>query len=181
MFVASGSLADPQTSKDGVGQQIDGLAHFCEHMLFLGTKKYPVENHYDKFITDHGGSHNAATGEDYTQYYFNIKNSQFAEALDIYSEFFKEPLFTASAAERELNAVDNEYKMNLSSEERAASQIERSHMSVPGSALNRFSCGCKETLKIPNIMEELKKFYESHYSSNLMTLVLVSRLDLDEL
>jgi insulysin len=42
-----GSLQDP------LG--INGLAHFCEHMLFLGTKKYPDENHYSKFLTAHGG------------------------------------------------------------------------------------------------------------------------------
>jgi len=54
-------------------------------MLFMGTKKYPVENHYSKFIQAHGGKKNAATGEDYTYYYFDIKNEHFGEALDIYS------------------------------------------------------------------------------------------------
>ena len=47
MYVASGSLNDPAGT--------DGLAHFCEHMLFLGTRKYPEENHYSKFIKMHGG------------------------------------------------------------------------------------------------------------------------------
>jgi insulysin len=41
-------------------------------MLFLGTKKYPDENTYSKFIQAHGGSKNAATGELYTYFYFNI-------------------------------------------------------------------------------------------------------------
>ena len=59
---------------------------------------------------------NAATGEDYTYYYFDIKNNQFPEALDIFSQFFIEPLFTESAINRELNAVDNEYKKNISND-----------------------------------------------------------------
>ena len=130
----------------------------------MGTKKYPVENHYSKFLQDHGGASNAATGEDYTFYYFDIKNSKFSEALDIYSQFFKEPLFTESATGRELNAIDNEYKKNLSNEARATYQIEKSYISVPGSPLNRFSCGNLETLKVPNIIEELKEFYHSNYS-----------------
>ena len=54
-------------------------------MLFLGTKKYPVENHYADFIKSHGGSKNAATSEDYTYYHFKIDNDQFAEAVDIFS------------------------------------------------------------------------------------------------
>jgi len=54
-------------------------------MLFLGTEKYPDENHFSKFIQSHAGSKNAATGEDYTYYYFDIKNEVFPEAVDIYS------------------------------------------------------------------------------------------------
>ena len=38
-----------------------GIAHFLEHMLFLGTDKYPDAAEYERFITEHGGSHNAYT------------------------------------------------------------------------------------------------------------------------
>ena len=48
MFVASGNLSDPKRAD---GSVIHGLAHFCEHMLFLGTKKYPKENHYNEFVS----------------------------------------------------------------------------------------------------------------------------------
>jgi secreted Zn-dependent insulinase-like peptidase len=45
MFVGSGSLCDPIiTQEDGTKAPLNGLAHFCEHMLFLGSKKYPQEN-----------------------------------------------------------------------------------------------------------------------------------------
>ena len=77
MYVKSGNLNDPN--------EANGLAHFCEHMLFLGTEKYPEESHYAKFLMKNGGSKNAATGEDYTYYYFDVKNEKFGEALDIFS------------------------------------------------------------------------------------------------
>ncbi len=32
-----------------------GLAHFCEHMLFLGTERYPGENDYTSYLSEHGG------------------------------------------------------------------------------------------------------------------------------
>jgi len=86
LVVGSGSLNDPP--------EVNGLAHFCEHMLFLGTEKYPKENYYSQFISSGGGVKNAATSEDYTNYYFDIKNEAFEEALDIFSQFFKCPLFT---------------------------------------------------------------------------------------
>lgn len=85
-FVSVGSLEDPvdPLSKDGP-DRVDGMAHFCEHMLFLVTKKYPNENHYQQFIQANGGDANAATGEEYTYYYFDVANDKFGEALDIYS------------------------------------------------------------------------------------------------
>jgi len=183
MFVATGSLCDPIgiPEKDGTHRKIDGLAHFTEHMLFLGTKKYPNESHYKQFLAQHGGSCNAATGEDYTYYYFTVKNDKFQDVLDIYSQFFKEPLFTESATQREINAVDNEYKKNISLESRAHTQIEKTHIAVPGCVLNRFSTGNAETLNIPGILDDLKAHYYKNYSSNLMNLVLVGRHSLDEL
>lgn len=51
MAVRVGSLSDPE--------DMQGLAHFLEHMLFLGTAKYPDENEYSKFLNTHGGSSNA--------------------------------------------------------------------------------------------------------------------------
>ena len=42
-----GSMSDPR--------DLQGLAHFCEHMLFMGTEKYTKENDFSKFIAEHSG------------------------------------------------------------------------------------------------------------------------------
>ena len=75
--VGSGYLKDPEG--------VNGLAHFCEHMLFMGTEKFPGENHYDKLIAEHAGYSNAFTAEDETVYEFCIKNEVFGETLDAWS------------------------------------------------------------------------------------------------
>ena len=54
MVVGVGSWADPPETQ--------GCAHFLEHLLFLGSEKYPDENAYDAFLSKHGGSSNAETG-----------------------------------------------------------------------------------------------------------------------
>ncbi len=77
LHVGVGSLSDPPHA--------NGLAHFLEHMLFLGTKKYPEENCYSKHIQSNGGVKNAATAEDYTYYYFDVKNEAYPTAIDIFS------------------------------------------------------------------------------------------------
>jgi len=61
---------------------LPGLAHFCEHMLLLGTQKYPSENEYNKFLSEHGGGCNACTWPECTNYYFDIVPEHFGDALD---------------------------------------------------------------------------------------------------
>lgn len=51
---------------------IKGIAHFLEHMLFMGTEKYPDENEYSKFLSAHGGASNAYTDSEDTVYYFDV-------------------------------------------------------------------------------------------------------------
>ena len=61
LSVAVGSFDNPQ--------EWPGLAHFLEHMLFLGTEKYPEPGAYQAFISAHGGSHNAYTSLARTSYF----------------------------------------------------------------------------------------------------------------
>jgi insulysin len=80
-----------------------------------------------------------------------------------------------------MNAVDSEYKKNLSEDSRRMFQMEKSEIVRKGSILNRFSTGGLETLKIPTIREDLLKFHDQHYSSNIMNLVMVGRHSLEDL
>ena len=75
--------------------------------------------------------------------------------------------------EREMNAIESEYRMNLSEESVATDQLEKSHIAAPGSIVNRFLIGNLETLKVPGVLEQLKKYYEENYSANKMSLTLV--------
>jgi secreted Zn-dependent insulinase-like peptidase len=65
-----------------------GLAHFLEHMLFLGTELYPDGSEYQQFISQYGGSNNAWTATEHTCFFFDIDHQQFEPALDRFSQFF---------------------------------------------------------------------------------------------
>ena len=54
-----------------------GLAHFLEHMLFLGTDEYPESGEYQQYINQHSGSNNAWTGTEHTCFYFDINQQHF--------------------------------------------------------------------------------------------------------
>ena len=117
MDVNVGHMSDPW--------ELPGLAHFLEHMLFLGTDKYPDENSYSQYISQHGGSNNAYTASDHTNYYFDITPEFLPEALDRFSQFFLTPLFTESATDREVQAVNSENEKNLASDPWRQQQLER--------------------------------------------------------
>jgi insulysin len=169
--VLTGSFDDPK--------EYPGMAHFLEHMLFKGSKKYPDESEYFKFIFDNAGSPNAFTAPDRTVYMFSINHSAFEEGLDRISHFFIDPIFDQSHIQRELHAVDQEHAKNIESDPRRIYMIskELSNKNHPNS---KFATGNSETLsKIPP--NELKNFFEKNYSSNLMTLVVYSNKSIEEL
>ena len=99
-----GYLSDPVSSP--------GLAHFCEHMLFLGTEKYPKEDEYHSFVAKNGGNSNAYTSSDVTCYYFDVSNEAFDQALDRFAQFFIKPLFNKESVDKEIRAIDSENKKN---------------------------------------------------------------------
>nr|XP_033468874.1 insulin-degrading enzyme isoform X2 [Epinephelus lanceolatus] len=176
--VQIGSLSDPGN--------ISGLAHFCEHMLFLGTKKYPKENEYSQFLSEHAGSSNAFTSGEHTNYYFDVSHEHLEGALDRFAQFFLCPLFDESCKDREVNAVDSEHEKNLMNDAWRLFQLEKA-TGNPNHPFSKFGTGNKLTLETwpskdgIDIRQELLKFHSTYYSSNLMGLCVLGRESLDEL
>ena len=90
-----------------------GSAHFLEHLLFMGSEKYPTENHYADHVSNNGGYANAFTDLTDTNYHFEVSNEALGETLDIFAQFFICPSLNESSTEREMKAVDSEYNMSL--------------------------------------------------------------------
>lgn len=160
-----------------------GLAHFLEHMLFLGTEKYPAAGEYQDFISQHGGSHNAYTAAEHTNYFFDIEHAAFDAALDRFAQFFIAPLFDANYIEREKNAVNAEYLAKINDDTRRQWDVYR-NLFNPMHPAAQFAVGNLDTLADAeghNVRDDLIAFYQSYYSANLMTLVLLSNAKLDDM
>lgn len=166
--------------------QVPGLAHFCEHLLFMGTSKYPEENEYSSYLSKHSGHSNAYTAAEHTNYYFELSSDYLEGALDRFSQFFISPLFSKSCKDREIKAVDSENKKNLQNDMWRFYQLDKL-TSNPQHPYNGFSTGNYETLHEEptsqglNVRDILLDFYKNHYSSNLMSLVILGKEDLDTL
>lgn len=156
-----------------------GLAHFLEHMLFLGTEKYPDESSFDEAVGKYKGHFNAFTSTDFTAFYFSVGNAGFLDVLDRFSQFFQAPLFNPDGVSRELNAIDQEFKKNLDIDSFRELNILRQE-SNPFHPFHNFTSGNKESLKGVS-QEELKTWYKAAYSSDRMRLFVLSPLPIDQL
>jgi insulysin len=171
LTVGAGSWDDPE--------EYPGIAHFLEHMLFLGTEKYPIESDYDHFIHLNNGQSNAFTTTDYTLYLFSINPPAFDEALDRFSFFFKKPLFNPSGVERELHSIDQEYAKDFNQDGFREYYVQKELANVQH-PFHRFSVGNSKTLgKVTQ--KVLKQWYQDHYSAHKMRLIVYGPQSLETL
>eukprot|EP00730_Choanoeca_flexa_P003348 TRINITY_DN11378_c1_g1_i2.p1 TRINITY_DN11378_c1_g1~~TRINITY_DN11378_c1_g1_i2.p1 ORF type:complete len:988 (+),score=278.10 TRINITY_DN11378_c1_g1_i2:32-2995(+) len=176
--VAVGSLSNPK--------DYPGLAHFTEHMLFLGTDKYPEENEYSRYLSEHGGWSNAFTSDTDTVYFCTVDAAALPGTLDRFAQFFIAPRMDASCTEREIQAVNSEHEKNLDNDYWRLHHLDRV-TSAEGHPYNSFSTGNLRTLwDEPNarneqVRERLLQFHQEHYSANRITVSILGRESLDEL
>jgi insulysin len=181
-------VSDPSSEKASaaidvnVGSYSDiqgGEAHFLEHLLFMGTKKYPNENDYSQYLSKHGGSSNAYTDLEHTNYYLDVSSEHLEGALDRFSQFFIAPLLNEDSLDKERQAVDSEHAKNLQSDMWRKYQLCKS-LSRKDHPYSKFGTGNQESLSAIT-HESLLEFYENNYSSNRMSLAVLGTETLDEL
>ncbi|KDE02956.1 hypothetical protein MVLG_06522 [Microbotryum lychnidis-dioicae p1A1 Lamole] len=181
LSVNIGHLSDPD--------DLPGLAHYCEHLLFLGTEQFPDEAEYKRYLSTNNGSSNAYTSMEEMLYHFDCSTDALEGALKRHAKFFQNPLFDASCTEREVNAVDAEFRRNLQLDNRRLFQLGKATSSSEGKGpvYWKFGTGSKETLwdepkqRGVDTRERLLEWYSEHYSANLMSLAVCGNQSLDDL
>ena len=156
--------------------------------MFLGSKKYPVENAYKDFLNKNGGGSNAGTGMEQTTYKFYVNSEAFPHALDIFSQFFKEPSFDREAMKREIMAVDAEDSKNRILDSRRMLQVLKHLMDPAATAYSKFSTGNLQTLSFGDIdrfgdtlTDTIRHFHRTYYTPDRMAVALVGPQSLEVL
>ena len=107
------------------------------------------------------------------------------ESLDRFAQFFIGPLFDPNAIGKEMNAVDSEFSIAVQEDSHRAREVIFG-TSKKGHVFTKFGWGNAKSLGTDviaagiDLRSELVRWYENHYSANLMKLVVLGR-DLDEL
>ena len=174
MHVFSGQYDDPEDAL--------GIAHFTEHMLFLGTKTYQDPKKYEECISHNQGRNNATTGCRSTIYYFDILQSKLDEALEIFSHFFIAPLFTKDYITNEKQAVNSEFLNGLGDPWKRQHYVDKATAN-PEHPYSRFSAGNSETLGSDDesLRQKVQDFYKKHYFAENMVLTLYSPKPINQL
>ncbi|RCU48907.1 insulinase family protein [Corallincola holothuriorum] len=184
---------DPQATKSAIALAVNvghfndpferqGMSHLLEHMLFLGTEKYPNAEDYQKFISTHGGNHNGWTGTEHSCYFFDIDHQQFLPALDRFAQFFIAPLLDPGWLEKERQSIDAEYRMKIKDDVRRLFQVHKETIN-PAHPFAKFSVGDLETLadrEGSELATELRDYFAQNYHAGNMTLCMLSAMPLAE-
>lgn len=159
-----------------------GMAHYLEHLIHLGTTDDPTPDGYSNFLAQNGGSRNAYTSLDETNYFFYVNDDALEPGLAKFAAMFSSALLDPKYASQEKNAVASEWSMRREADGRSVSFISRSLMG--DHPANRFVTGNLDTLgdkEGSTLTQATRTFYETYYSSHLMTAAIEGARSLDEL
>jgi len=172
--VRCGSFQDPATRP--------GLSHLLEHMLFLGSEKYPLEGGFFAFLHERDGCANGCTGPEQTTYNFRVQADCLMEALDQFASMLIQPALDPSSIQREVRAVDSESTNHAIDDRCRAIQVLKA-MAVDGHPFRRFNVGDLRSLggDPGELHNQLRAYHKQHYKAGAMQLVVIGREDLDRL
>ncbi|XP_070138867.1 nardilysin [Drosophila bipectinata] len=176
VLVTVGSFSDPHNYQ--------GLAHFVEHMIFMGSKKYPAENQFDAFVSKSGGFSNAHTENEETCFYYEIDEAHLDESMDLFMNLIKAPLMLKDTMARERSAVQSEFEQTHMRDEVRRDQILAS-LANDNYPHGTFSWGnfksLQEGVNDNMLQTSLLEFCKKHYGSNRMIVSIQGQQSLDEL
>jgi len=91
-----------------------GYAHFFEHMMFRGTKKYPAQK-YNEIYRELGAESNAFTSDDWTCYFAVTRSDALDKIIDLESDRFINLSYSEEAFKSEAGVILGEYHTGSSS------------------------------------------------------------------
>ncbi|EAZ90114.1 M16 family metallopeptidase [Crocosphaera chwakensis] len=158
--------------------EINGMAHFLEHMVFKGTPKLK-SGEFEQLIEQRGAVTNAATSQEYTHFYITSAPKDFADLVPLQLDVVFNPMIENEAFERERLVVLEE--------------IRRSHDNPNRRTFYRAMETCFESLPYrrpvlgpASVIEgltsqQMREFHGSCYHPTSVTAVAVGNLPVEEL
>jgi zinc protease len=151
-----------------------GLAHFVEHMLFKGTERFP-KGQIDRLVVLAGGQSNAETSEDSTHYWFAFPSDRWELALAIEADRMRGAIFEPAEIELERRVIAEERARELNSPQ---GRLDQTHLALTyiRHPYRNPILGWPEDIAAITV-DDLKSFYEVHYTPDQAVLVVVGDVE----
>lgn len=113
-------------SRNEVEPGKSGFAHFFEHMMFRGTKRYPAHV-YQEIVARAGARQNAYTTDDYTNYHMTFAAEDLETMLEVEADRFQHLEYSEEDFKTEARAVLGEYNKSASNPLTKLFEVQREH------------------------------------------------------
>lgn len=155
-------------------EQLSGVSHFLEHLIFKGTKKLKAKDISEKFDAL-GAELNAFTGKEYTCFYSRLISDRFEEGFQILSHILKEPAFRKKDTESERKVVLEEIAMYEDNPDEQIYDVFTSAI-FSGNNLGNVILGNKESIKTISA-KEISDYHKRYYTLDNMVVTAAGRID----
>ncbi|PIP79846.1 MAG: peptidase M16, partial [Gammaproteobacteria bacterium CG22_combo_CG10-13_8_21_14_all_40_8] len=167
--VSTGSRNEMEPGKSG-------FAHFFEHMMFRGTKKYPSDK-YGEILKNLGADQNAYTTDDYTNYHTTFVAEGLETMLELEADRFQNLEYSEADFKTESLAVKGEYLKNASNPVRKIFEVMRDKAFIKHTYKHTTMGYLKDINDMPNQFEYGKKFFKRWYSPENTSIIVVGDFD----
>lgn len=159
-----------------------GLAHFLEHLLFLGGERFAGAEALMPFVQRNGGQLNASTRERCTDFFFELPPAAFGAGLQRLCDMLAHPCLGTPEQLREREVLHAEF-IAWSRDAQARHDFWLIQPLNPAHPLRAFHAGNRYSLPVPNqaFQLALRDFYQGHYQTGQMRLCLVGPQPLEQL
>jgi zinc protease len=149
-------------SRNEVEAGKSGFAHFFEHMMFRGTKRYPPEA-YQAILTKAGARQNAYTTDDYTNYHVTFAKEDLEKMLEIEADRFQNLWYDEAAFKTESRAVLGEYNKNSANPVSKLFEAQREAAYTTHTYRHTTMGFLRDIEDMPNQFEYSKVFFDRWY------------------
>nr|WP_314874453.1 pyrroloquinoline quinone biosynthesis protein PqqF [uncultured Pseudomonas sp.] len=159
-----------------------GLAHFLEHLFFLGTERFPLDDGLMRYVQGVGGQVNASTRERTTDFFFEVPPAALAGGLERLCQMLAEPDLSLARQVSEREVIHAEF-IAWSRNREAQSQFALLQRLSADHPLRGFHAGNRHSLNLhnPQFQRELRGFHQRFYQGGQMVLSLCGPQSLDQL
>lgn len=159
-------------------EEISGVSHFIEHMLFKGTRNRTSKQIASE-IDNLGGQINAFTSKECTCYYVKLLDSHIDIGIDVLSDMILNSKFNEDDLDKERSVIIEELKMYEDSPEDLAYDLLTENI-YKNDPLGMNIIGTEESLNRLN-REKLLDYFNKYYVPNNSVIAISGNFNFDEI